>query len=276
MGRLVKFKLKNHKDDLDHIFLNTKIEPTTEPMPAPMPAPMPEPRIIHKNNINIFYHMFCITDALERFNRTLYKITKSGLIDIIDNIYVNCVGSESHKFVEKIKSLNLDKIIVSCSKDHTGEADTLNLLRDFTISNPTGKSLYLHSKGVWRNYTKSRKTRPRVVKKDAVQDWIDCMEYFLIEEFNTCIDILNTYDNCGILYWRRGRFSSCYRGNFWWANNKYISKLNSCRREERHQAEWKFLLPNRSKYKNLYSYNGSLYSTSHPRLLYTDKPTLLQ
>jgi hypothetical protein len=52
----------------------------------------PTPRDDTKIRNNIFYHMFCINDAVSRFTRTYSKIVLSGLIDIIDNIYVNCIS----------------------------------------------------------------------------------------------------------------------------------------------------------------------------------------
>lgn len=267
MGRLVEPKLENINTNLDTVFLNKNIPLST------IEESIFESKIKYQN-INIFYHMFCITDAFQRFNRTLTKIVKSGLINVVDKIYVNCVGEESQAFSEKISNLNLNELItISCSNHHASEADTLNLLRNFAITNPNGKSLYLHSKGVWRNHTK-RKRHPRGFKRQAVQDWIDAMEYFLIEEYESCIKLLDEYDNCGIRYYAK-KGLSMYAGNFWWATNKYLSSLGPCSYRTRHHAESSFLKPKLSKHKELYQFRRMGYAFLHPRSRYTDKPPLV-
>lgn len=224
--------------------------------------------------INIFYHMFCISDAIQRFNRTYRKILLSGLINHIDNIYINCVGSNKINFSNQLSQINNDKIKVTIGHFDGGEAETLNLLRNFCIENPEGKSLYLHSKGCWRNH---RRRRRRGEKKQAVQDWIDCMEYFLIEKYSDCLQYLKQYDTCGILVGRppRNRKASGYRGNFWWTNNSYVRLLAPCSYETRHHSEWRFLNPLNSKYKELYTYHGSLYGTLHHRSQYTNSRSLV-
>lgn len=240
------------KLDIDNIFINTQ-------------------KINYQNTnnqINIFYHMFCINDAFERFNRTYNKIIKSGLINSINNIYINCVGPKQTIIYDKIETLNINnKIIKIMGNDSNGESETLNMLRDFALINPFGKTLYLHSKGCWRTN--------KINNQKSLRDWIDCMEFFLIEQFEECLNILNTHDNCGILFKKISDWASEYSGNFWWSTNLYISKLYKCLKHNRFYAESRFLFPHRSKYFELYSYAGNLYHTEHPRILYTNKPPLI-
>jgi hypothetical protein len=51
----------------------------------------------NKKNNNVFYHMFCINDALARFQKT-YKKIEYSLINDIKHIYVNCVGNHKCLF----------------------------------------------------------------------------------------------------------------------------------------------------------------------------------
>lgn len=248
-------------------------------------------RSTEKPTNNIFYHMFCINDAIPRFLRTYEKIKLSGLMNEIDHIYVNCVGYHKHQFGLKIK--DKPKVIVNIGTYDKGEAETLDSLREFCIKNINGNSLYLHSKGVWRCKTnqslivrdellKSKPRKVRIPEKQLelnIQTWVDCMEYFLIEKYDKCLQYLNTsYDTCGILFREDKHIKgqpSLYSGNFWWAKNAYLNTLKTCQRNNRWNAEYRFLCPNKSKYICLYDYNGPFYEKYHPRHLYTQDDPLV-
>lgn len=228
-------------------------------------------RDVYKITNDIFYHMFCINDSLERFERTYQKIARSGLLDHINNIYVNCVGDKKIKNKNQIS--NFSKVIANVGEYDKGEAETLNILRDFCIENPHGNVLYLHSKGV--------SIQPHHKDRDNIQNWIDCMEYFLIEEYQKCFSILQEYDNCGLFFnainkwYKPSNKTSAYCGNFWWSRNCYVSQLALCSTMNRWCAEVLFLRPALSKYKNLYSYSNDLYKNSPKRDEYTKKQPLI-
>lgn len=237
-----------------------------------------------KTNNNIFYHMFCINDAVKRFEKTYKKIIKSGLINNIDNIFVNCVGKNKNKYSSLIK--NKPKITIKIGDHDKDESETLNLLRDFCINNNFGNILYMHSKGV---------TFPKNEYKNC---WSECMQYFLIEQYDKCLSILKEYDTCGVhiqesLYWYnkdifcQGRAytpenqlktkqqrASWYAGNFWWSKNLYISKLDKCGSYNRFDSELRFLLPSRSKFYNLYKPPQEFHLCKIYRHFYTQQPTL--
>ena len=182
------------------------------------------------NNINIFYHLFTINDYSDRFNRTYKKITDSGLIQNINLIHLNVVGPNQLEAKDLFKTY--DKVKCYHGTNHKNESETLNLMRQFCIDNPYGYSLYLHSKGV------NRQNDPEITVKEGLQDWIDCMEYFLIEKYENCLNILKYKVNntCGIGYIDA---NSCgvnlggyhYSGNFWWVNNKYLATTKPCKDE---------------------------------------------
>jgi hypothetical protein len=78
------------------------------------------------------------------------------------------------------------------------------------------KVLYIHTKGVTQ-------------ASNPVIDWRKMMEYFCIEQWNSCLEKLNEHDTVGCLYMDDcyyGYFPH-YSGNFWWVNSAYVCKLNS-------------------------------------------------
>lgn len=179
--------------------------------------------------INIFYHLLCINDGINRFLKTYNKICRTGLINKTNKIYVNIVGCNKKICAAKLSKLN--KLIISFGEIDTNESSTLNLLRNFCIEHPIGHSLYLHSKGV------VRQNDPKILVKEGIQDWIDCMEYFLIEKHTKCLDILNEqYNSCGINYEfntlnQKNVSGHHYSGNFWWASNQYLATTQYCKDE---------------------------------------------
>ncbi len=153
----------------------------------------------------IFYHMLCVNDYKDRFEKTYSKIKTSGLIDLTAMIFVNCVGDEKENGVEFLKQY--EKVIPSTGDCDTDESSTLIKLWEICQIYDSNV-LYLHSKGV---------TKPENIN---IQSWVDLMEYFAIEDFEKCFKALTMYDTCGVnLSFQPMKH---YSGNFWWANSKYI------------------------------------------------------
>lgn len=160
--------------------------------------------------------MLCVNDAQYRFERTYNKIKISGLLNYCERIIVVLVGKYNFEYSEQLKKLILDnKITYILSNNDKSEVDTINIIYSFAIKFMYERIdyniLYLHSKGV---------TRPNLTKQ--MIGWMDYMEYFLIEEYERCLNILKDYRTCGVLY-RNG--CRIYGGNFWWAKSSYIITL---------------------------------------------------
>lgn len=177
------------------------------------------------NNV-IFYHMLCVNDAQYRFKRTYDKIKISGLLDVCDSITVILVGKYKHDYHQYLLNLIQDnKIKYLFSDIDTSEVATINLVFEQATKHMYTRKdyniLYLHSKGV---------TRPNLTSQ--MVGWADYMEYFLIEEYNKCFQILESYKSCGVLY-REG--IRMYGGNFWWAKSSLISTLKPL-----HTNSWRF------------------------------------
>lgn len=212
---------------------------------------------------NIFFHLLCENDGYSRFMRTYTKIIRSGLIDHIEHIYLNLAGKHKWFFYDQLTNHKLIKTLPRICINNDNESETLNFLRDFSKYND-GLSLYLHSKGVTRIFKEN-------VCKECIQDWIDCMEYFLIEKYDIAIQALEHHDTCGINL----KKNSHYSGNFWWAKNTYLRNLPPCKNQYLF-CEQNFLKLHLGSNKNLHQTSigwPAWLKKRYPRNLYTqDEP----
>ena len=72
---------------------------------------------------------------------------------------------------------------------------------------------YFHTKGASLSQTE---------RQGAANAWRLYMEYFNIEKWKDCVNILNGYETSGV---ELQDAQSHYSGNFWWATSEYIRKL---------------------------------------------------
>lgn len=191
---------------------------------------------------NIVYHLFCINDGLERFNKTYAKIKNSKLIDLITNVHVNCVGPEKELFSSKISDYH--KVIIHLNDYDKSEVTTVNLAQKIAEKNLEGNTLYLHSKGASNKWLDARHNQ----KKECIDAWVDFMEYHLIEKYEKCLEFLKTYDTCGCNKSRTNARSLGfdwntwhYSGNFWWSNNKYLQSIPPAKKDHYLWAEALFI-----------------------------------
>jgi len=164
----------------------------------------------NKNNIYIFYHIYCNDLTLNVLKDQITKIIWSGLYKKVDKIHCFLSGEE--------KNINLcsDYIKKSGNKfyisdigidDKTYERFTLKKIRKYI--NKNDKLLYIHSKGISKNNTEN------------IVDWRNLMEYFLIHNYDECIKLLDKYDTVGV-----NKINGYhYSGNFWWTTGTYFLKL---------------------------------------------------
>lgn len=169
--------------------------------------------------LNVFYHIYVNEhlECLEIVKEQVNKIMNSKIYDKLNKIYCCLSGNN-----QKIYNLTIDYIESLPSKfklekvkfnDKTYERMTFGLMKMLIKEN--SYYLYIHSKGITH------------IGKDVYEnscDWRRCMEYFLIEHADKCIDKLNEgYTTVGILYQTMPK--KHYSGNFWWANGKYLIDL---------------------------------------------------
>jgi len=206
--------------------------------------------------INIFYHMLCVNDFIDRFDKTYTKIKNSGLLDKTDNIFVICVGAERMKSAQHFSEY--DKVTTYVEEDDTSESATLIKVWEFCQHNDT-KVLYLHSKGVTRS------------DNENIKSWVNLMEYFCIEKHEKCFKALQQYDTCGVnLSYEPMKH---YSGNFWWANssfiknsrNRYDPTLSSKINDKRWYCEFWLLDTPTVNPVSMHQANCDLYATNYTK-----------
>ena len=159
--------------------------------------------------LNVYYHAYCVNDCYERFMRSYNKMLNSGLVEECTNINVVLVGQNKDKVYNQISEL--PKIRCHLKDVSTGETETLHLLWEDAQNDPNFYGFYLHSKGV------SHGTNANI------ESWVQYMEYFCIEQYKACIEMLQTHDTVGVNLQKDPLWH--YSGNFWWANSNYIKTL---------------------------------------------------
>lgn len=163
-----------------------------------------------------FYHICTINRWRAIVESQVDQITKSGLLNVSNKIFVTVTGPE---FMEL--ELPAPFEIVHRSEDKSKfERIALNYMLEFCKKlDAPAKVWYIHSKGARFNLTTDT---PTYVNVNA---WREYMQYFIIGKYQKCIEALDTYDTCGINL--RDWPSTHYSGNFWWAKSEYIKTLAS-------------------------------------------------
>lgn len=170
------------------------------------------------DKLAIFLHIYQKNEWIDILQDQVHYIINSGLYDAVDYIHLGINGEYDIQH-------NLPKI--SSIKKNINlhlEADTLCDLKDFCVANPTYKVLYLHLKGC--SHTSNSPYY------DNIRSWRKYMEYFVIENWKKCVELLDTHDTVGTEWWDTAYISQRwisaphYSGNFWWANANYVSKLD--------------------------------------------------
>lgn len=163
----------------------------------------------HQHKIAVFIHVCTLADWKEILNEQLLRLQTSGLYDRADEICMSILGKKNLKsFLNQYPKIK----IVSQTSDMTlYERSTLLYLWLYAQQNPDSYCLYFHTKGVKRN------------KSQNVRNWRHYMEYFVIDQWQTCLFELQDHDICGV-NWQESP-KPHFSGNFWWAKGSYITTL---------------------------------------------------
>lgn len=178
-----------------------------------------------REKIAIFYHVLQYGTWKEVYEEQIVRLQQSGLYDSCDYINV-CVNGQIQM------PFNLDKVNLSRNVEMRSEIDTLTKLYEFTNKNPEYKILYMNNLGVTWHDTK--------YYENKVQ-WRRYLEYFNIERWKKCVELLNENDCVGTEWYSYSVLAgnkvekSVYSGNFWWANASYVNRLDLNFLKE---AEW--------------------------------------
>jgi len=199
------------------------------------------------------------------------KINKSGLINNLDKIFINNIGIP-------IENVYGDKFEINnySSDNNLFELPTINIIQDFSEKNSDCNILYLHTKGISH-------VNNSLFQQNNIKNWIDMMLYFLVENFELCIDKLNNNDAVGCNYYttpREAYHLACkdhvtlnFSGNFWWSKSNFIKtlpKLDITENINKYDAEL-WLCKNNPKVHVLHNSHTNHYYWNYPRERYVKK-----
>ena len=170
-------------------------------------------------SIYVFYHIYCNQSTLDIVKDQCYRILFSGLYKKVTAI--NCFITGEPDSMQKVKDLLATlgkKFIVKAEGPGDTSYERFTLLKIFDLIQPDDKFLYIHSKGV------SSLNTIDDIKGKNIFFWRTWMEYFLIGQFENCLNALDSHDVVGINY-STGLIGPHFSGNFWWSTGRYYSTL---------------------------------------------------
>lgn len=154
--------------------------------------------------IAIFYHLYQTQISTLIYQQQMHRLYTSGLLDHAEFLHIGISGSYELFSVPKKAKIQYNEF--------TGdEGGTVISMMEFCRENPDYKILFFHAKGASKEYV------------PQLQAWRLFMEYYVIDQWKTCISCLNKYNSVGVKL--RYKPVPHFSGNFWWANSDY---LNTC------------------------------------------------
>jgi len=169
-------------------------------------------------NIAIFYHVFQADGWELMYQSQIHRLHASGLHEQADTIKICISGNKDLPYIPK-------KAEVIRNQDTSSEASTLKELWQYAKTCSTNtKILYMHTKGI------SNKS----LQTDA---WRLYMEYFLLDQWESCLEILKSHPCCGVQFHRNYHFPH-FSGNMWWATSEHVASLNDDQLKHRAGCEF--------------------------------------
>lgn len=181
--------------------------------------------------IGVVYHTFLINNWEEVVLKQLTRLKLSGLYDKSDIIWVtvNLNGVTEEKFNSLVQ--DFPKLKIEFHVNNSAEFPGIRKVRELCGLHPDLKILYFHTKGVNNNYIRHDQPKISEEKVANIQAWKECMEYFLIDNWEDCVSKLDEYDNVGVTC-----NNGWFWGNYWWSQPKHILKT----REVDHWSRWSY------------------------------------
>jgi GR25 family glycosyltransferase involved in LPS biosynthesis len=193
------------------------------------------------------------------------NIIKTNCIDTLDYIIINNIGyniSIDEYIFNKYPNLaNKIKIINFSTIPTLYEIPTIKLLWYFSNKYSNVNILYLHTKGVSYEFINNNEHL-----LECNNDWINLMLYFLVNNYESSIKLLDTYDSVGINYCEfdfESNRKPHWSGNFWWSKSDYISSLSINSLNNKHDAEWFILSNTNVNYFELFNSNINHYTHTY-------------
>jgi hypothetical protein len=170
--------------------------------------------------ITVVGFTYMINDWEERLSSQLKRIKVSKLYDNADELFL-IVTDTSNEQEEKIKFLlnEYPKFVLKYFTHNWFEAHALSFIDELAREDKDRKILYFHTKGVFNKYKDFNSYELHDLKINGIKNWVEILEYFLIDRWDECIEKLNTNDTVGVT--NSGKW---WWGNFWWTTSDHIKK----------------------------------------------------
>ena len=175
----------------------------------------------------IFYHVCALPNSnwQEVVEEQFDVLEKSGILKKIQKVYIGFLGISRNQIQFLLNKCDKCEIIAFSTNLGNYERLTINTLRDFAVNSgeKNEKILYFHTKGITHSKT-----------DEGIILWRNILQYFLIENYEECLDLLDTYDTVGCMCWNSGNLrhkiddenhAVHYSGNFFWVNTSYVKTL---------------------------------------------------
>lgn len=184
------------------------------------------------NNIFIFSHNYLVGDWETIVNEQLKLLLDTKLYGSATKIYYCVFAYENNayrKFINLVIQHDpLNKIEIIKHEENKFELLTLKFLQDkLKECEQETFILYFHTKGLTSIQNHKDLMTPDSILLKNTTSWRKCLEYFNIECWKNCVDLLPIYDTVGALYVNNGGpvYNNFYSGNFWWSKSSYLKKL---------------------------------------------------
>lgn len=212
--------------------INAQIDATPRPL-SPLPV-WCKPVVGFKPAKKIigFWHIGVVGVWRKIIAEQYAKLMESGLYDVSEKIVVGFVGGKNRECELNIPILDDPKFEVFITND-TKDYELPTVARVWKEAQEREESFlcyYFHTKGASLDGTPN---------EEPGNAWRLYMEYFNLERWEDCVEILKEYETCGVEH----RVDYLYDGNFWWARSDYIKKLPNGyeyweqHKDDRHVAE---------------------------------------
>jgi hypothetical protein len=163
-----------------------------------------------RSRITVFYHVACMGNWYDVFQEQMQQLSSNNF----NKIHLSVLGSQEElQHIESVlKKMQIKVLTLLFNEDlRNFEAPALQAIQDHA-KKYNGYVLYLHSKGVSNPADESKTKWRRLMMKELVENWENCM-----------MQLLN-YDVIGV-NWRDMPPISHFCGNFWYASTAYLRKL---------------------------------------------------
>jgi hypothetical protein len=203
----------------------------------------------------IYFHICCLNNWQEIFNKLISDIKESGLYSKINEI--RCIVlTQNPNDILIIENETKIKIYNVFDDFSLYETPTINLLYEHSkIEN--FNVLYIHTKGI------------RYDANDCILDWVKYLTYFNIYRHDICIDELSNYDVVGVNLQEMPTLH--FSGNFWWSKSQYIRKLGVCHYTHYNSPEFWITKQKNGDYLSLWLSNINHYIERYEEHNYKDK-----